>query len=241
MVAVGKLWGDAEFALRSPFSKLIYVYLISQPSITALGVVKLQEEKIAFDLKIDLNDVAEALEELETFGFLNVRIKESAYETFIIKAHFDSLPKSAVQMKRAREEGKTSTYRKQLLKIYDKDDFEQKTKFVPPTPEQVSKYALDLGFLVDGKVFVDYYGDNDWYNRNGKKVRNWQATCKRVWCREEDRIDFPDNAPKGAERFYITSEEGRIIVAEGWRNGQPTHSNFLYAEQLKEEYAKIYS
>ena len=238
MVPIGKLWGDAKFALRSPYTKLVYVYLISQPTITALGVVKLQPEKISFDLKLDDEQVSIALDDLKDNGFINIRIQEEGYDVFIIKSHFDSLPKSATQMKRAREEGKNSPYKKELLTIYTKGDFEQKTKFKPPKPEEVSQFALSLGHLVDGEAFVDYYSSNDWYNKNGKKVRSWKKTCERVWCREENKINFPDGAPKGFKTFYITLENGNIVVPERWRNGEPTHSNFLYADQLKEEYVK---
>ena len=237
MVKIGRLWGDASFGVLPPLHKLVYLYLITQPSITPLGVVQVLPNRIKLDLQMDDGQLQEAYDNLVP-RFVDKRIKEEFYDIFIIKSHFDSLPKSAAQMKKAREEGKNSPYRPQLLEIYSKDDFEQKNSFKEPTAQEVSEFALSLGYLVDGARFVEYYGDNDWFNRNGKKVRSWKKTCERVWCREENKIEFPDGAPKGAERFYIKTEEGRVIVPEGWRNGQPTHSNFLYAERLKEQYAK---
>ena len=163
-------------------------------------------------------------------------IEEDKMDIFIIKEHFLSLSKSKLNLRKAIDEGKSSRYRIELLAIYDKDDFRPSMSFTPPTAEEATEHGLSLGYVVNGKAFVDYYGSNDWYNKNNKKVRSWKLTLEKVWCREENKLTLVAGAPKGYEYFHITLPNGERLSPEGWRNGKPTHSNYLHAELLNEEY-----
>lgn len=142
-------------------------------------------------------------------------------------------------MRKAIDEGKSSIYQTELREIYTPEDFKNSTSFTPPTPDEVAAHALSKGHVVNGHTFVDYYASNDWYNKNNKKVRNWKATLERVWCREENKLELVDGAPKGFEYFHITLDNGDRISPESWKNDKPTHSNFLYAELLIEEFECI--
>ena len=240
MVKVGKLWGNARFASLLPISKLLYLYLISHPSITTLGVLELERDRIRLDLKITEDGVySKALLSLRDNGFIVwVPSEDDSFDTFIIKEHFLSLSKSKLNIRKAIDEGKSSPYQKELREIYEPSDFRPSMAFVPPTPEEVAEYALSKGYVVNGQTFVNYYSDNDWYNKNNKKVRSWRATLERVWCREENKLELVDGAPKGFEYFHINLDNGERVSPEGWRNKRPTHSNYIYAELLTEEFNK---
>lgn len=236
MVNVGKLWGDARFAWLDPHSKLLYLYLISQPSISTLGVLEIDREKIDIDLKLKGSEfVGFAIEELRGQEFL-IHIEEERFDVFIIKKHFLSLSKSKLNIRKAIDEGKSSRYQKQLRELYTPDDFKPPLSFTPPTPEEATNYALTLGYVVNGHTFVDYYASNDWYNKNNKKVRSWRLTLERVWCREENKLTFVDGAPSGYDYFHITLDNGDRVSPEGWRNGIPTHGNYLHEELLIQEF-----
>lgn len=238
MVDLRKKWGHANFTLLPPLSKLVFIYLASNPTISTLGVLELLPEVVITQLRIESEELYAALEELNKVGMIYTVPGQEPRIVVIIKAHYNSLNKSKANIRKGIDEGKSSPYRAHLRKLYTKDDFTSGTNFKPPTPAEVSQYALENGHLVDGRVFVDHYASNDWYNRNDKKVRNWKATCLKVWCRDENKIESPEGAPEGFEHFYVQTEEGEIIVPEGWTEIGPTHGSFLKAQILKEEYAK---
>jgi hypothetical protein len=238
MVKVGKLWGNARFSSLPPYSKLLYLYLVTHSSISTLGVLELSSDRIILDLGLkDFDQLVEYGKILDDEGFIRWITKDRVH-IFIIKEHFLSLPKSKLNIRKAVDEGKSSRYRKELLDIYDASDFKPTMAFVPPTPEEVTNYALSLGYVVNGKTFVDYYSDLDWHNKKNVKVRSWKKTLEKVWCRAENKLTLVSGAPKGYEYFHITSDSGERISPEGWRAGRPTHSNYLHAELLNDEYSR---
>lgn len=240
MVKVGKLWGDANFQFISPLSKLLYCYLISQPSISTLGILVLNTIKVDTDLKLDLGEyLDELLEELKDSGYIDFfYVEDRPTVVILVIDHFKSLPKSKSNIRKGIDEGKNSKgkIKELLLEYFTTEDFQDTTSFTPPTAQEVADYALSLGFLVNGKDFVEYYGDNDWYDKNNKKVRNWKAKCRKVWCRDTNKLKTVEGAPKGFEYFFVEIEEGNRIYPTAWVRGLPTHSNHLYAEYLIEEY-----
>tara|TARA_R110002167_G_scaffold331706_1_gene538420 strand:- start:66757 stop:67494 length:738 start_codon:yes stop_codon:yes gene_type:complete len=237
MVKVGKLWGDAEFNSLPLYSRFFYVFFCTQPSITTLGVVKVSLKRFEDD-GLTPHEIEGGLIALEQSNYI-YRIEGKAYDTFVVRDHFKSLAKSKGNIRKAKDEGKQSEG--ELLtvfqKMFTKEDFEDDT-FVPPTPQEVSDYALTKGYIVSGKVFCDWYGSNDWYNKNDKKVRNWKRTLVNVWCKEDNKLIAVKGAPKGFEYFYTTDSEGERLYPEYWKDGSPGHSNFLYTQTLIEEYGK---
>ena len=149
MVKVGKLWGDAYFSALSPFSKLLYLYLTSQTSISTLGVLVMKKESILLDLNAGITgdvELDESIDELVDGKYLH-HFKDGTFDVFIIKDHFLSLSKSKLNIRKAIDEGKSSRYRDELLTIYESSDFKPSMSFVPPTADEVTDYALSLGYL----------------------------------------------------------------------------------------------
>jgi len=231
MVKFGKLWGDADFASLSPNSKLLYCYLVSQPNITTLGVVSLFKDKILFDLSI--KDFDKSYRALLKKGYIR-GYEDSNVIHAVVVDHWKSLPKSKTNIRKALDEGKSASPK--LLKIFrevfKKGDFESNTSFKTPTPSEVSDYALSLGYLVNGKEFCEYYGSNDWYDKNNKLVRNWKQKLEKVWCRDKNKLEKAEGAPKGFEYFYVELESGERIFPTSWKDGLPQHGNFVYAQYL---------
>lgn len=184
----------------------------------------------------DKQDYLQAVEDLNDKKWIAKVGEEDFRDTFIIKEHFLSLSKSKLNLRKAIDEGKSSIWNKVLREIYEPDDFKSVTIFIPPTPEEATQHGLSLGYVVNGKTFVDHYASNDWYNVNNKKVRNWRQTLEKVWCKESNKLETAPNAPKGYEYFHITLDNGERVSPEGWRKGRPTHSNYLHTELLNDEY-----
>jgi hypothetical protein len=235
MVKVGKLWGDARFASLSPSSKLLYCYLTTQPNITTLGILDLYVERVNLDLGINSPDWFKTLKDKNLINYYWGDDEDTVH--VLVLDHYHSLAKSKANIRKGLDEGKNSKgiTKAMLLEVFTKSDFTNDS-FKAPSPQEVMEYALGLGYEVNGKAFVDYYADNDWYDKNNKKVRAWKSKVSKVWCREENKLETVKGAPKGFDYFFVDLEEGVRVFPESWKNGLPSHSNFLYAEYLTDKF-----
>lgn len=59
-----------------------------------------------------------------------------------------------------------------------------RTRFTPPTVEEVKKYCKERGNGIDAQQFCDYYQANGWVQGKGKPIKDWQAAV-RTWERWE--------------------------------------------------------
>lgn len=67
----------------------------------------------------------------------------------------------------------------------------KKTRFVPPTIEEVRTYCQERNNNIDPEAFIDYYSSQKWKKANGRPVENWQA-CIRTW--EKRNKDKPKSS-----------------------------------------------
>ena len=49
-----------------------------------------------------------------------------------------------------------------------------RTRFVPPTVEEIKAYCKKRKNKVDAQKFFDYYDAANWYDGNGKKMKSWK-------------------------------------------------------------------
>jgi hypothetical protein len=70
------------------------------------------------------------------------------------------------------------------------DDPPKKTKFIPPTLEEVTAYIQERGSPVDPVKFFNHYKTVNWY-RGKTKIQDWKA-CVITWEKTEK-----ESAPKG--------------------------------------------
>jgi hypothetical protein len=109
----------------------------------------------------------------------------------------------------------------------------------PPTPKEVTEYALSIGFKLDGEAFCDYYETRGWIPSGAKKqMSSWQAAV-RTWKRNtaakqtpsvsKDKFCFRcggNVGPDGKVRFQMLYKEGKpwctLNCYEKWvREGRP--------------------
>lgn len=70
----------------------------------------------------------------------------------------------------------------------EEDRIEENIKekpFKKPTPEEVTAYAKEIDFTLDGSHFVDYYESAGW-KMGKRKVKDWKA-CVRTWKRNDKK------------------------------------------------------
>lgn len=91
----------------------------------------------------------------------------------------------------------------------DKDNRECKrtrTRFIPPTVEDVRAYCIERNNGIDAEHFVDYYTSNGWIV--GKvKMKDWKATVRNWEKRESEQ---PVSKGKKDERKYCNTYQKEI-------------------------------
>lgn len=72
--------------------------------------------------------------------------------------------------------------------VYPSDikDRGARSRFIPPTVEEVKAYCQERGNNVDAEHFVAYYSSQRWKKANGQAVSDWKG-CVRTWEKKDDR------------------------------------------------------
>lgn len=77
-----------------------------------------------------------------------------------------------------------------------------RSRFVPPTVEEVAEYVRERGSKVDPQGFIDFYEAKGW--KMGKTpMKNWKAACRNAehWERWDKKKDDPFPDYSGGESF----------------------------------------
>ena len=72
----------------------------------------------------------------------------------------------------------------------------RRTRFTPPTVEEVKAYCAERGNHVDADRFVDFYTANGWTQGRGKPIKDWKA-CVRTW----ERSDREEQKAEGTSAY----------------------------------------
>ena len=110
------------------------------------------------------------------------KVLEVDYNILLVDA--DLLPKNAdikrknvnIYSKNAdiSKQSKVEESRVKESKVKSKADKPPRTRFVPPTLEEVRDYVKDRNSPVDPQKFFDYFSAGNWIDSKGQPVRNWK-------------------------------------------------------------------
>lgn len=99
----------------------------------------------------------------------------------------------------------------------------KRTRFTPPTVEEVEDYCRERDNGIDAEHFIDYYEARGWELSKGRKVKDWKA-CVRTWERNNRskpaRKAGEGKPPEPKERLNLESiirtlpEESQDAVRE---------------------------
>jgi len=82
-------------------------------------------------------------------------------------------------------------------------------KFIPPTKEEVEKFATDNGFPAQlGARAWQHYEDGNWHDTSGKQVVGWRQKVRTNWFNK-----YEDDNNAGNKRF-IKPKTGAAVYAE---------------------------
>ena len=89
----------------------------------------------------------------------------------------------------------SSTYVKHMENENENEDINKddnnkgkpkKSKFIPPSVDEVVKFFEDNGYTNGDKAW-NYYNDGDWKDKNGDQVSNWKQKMRMVWFKDENK------------------------------------------------------
>ena len=80
----------------------------------------------------------------------------------------------------------------------------KKTRFIPPSVDEVREYCDERGNDIDAQHFVDYYTARGWRLKN-TPVKDWKA-CVRTW--EKNSYGQPINRSGGNEFTALLEQMG---------------------------------
>lgn len=89
-----------------------------------------------------------------------------------------------------------------------------RSRFTPPSVDEVRAYCQERKNCIDPEAFVDYYTANGWVQGKGKPIKDWKATV-RTWERRDSQKKQQDDGP---EQTVDAAEIRRRI--EAMRAGQ---------------------
>ena len=107
-----------------------------------------------------------------------------------------------------KSKSKSKSIEKELeIDIDGKENIQKKTRFIPPTLEEVEAYCFERQNNVDPQKFIDHYSSNGWkVGRN--PMKDWKAAV-RTW--ERSAYDKPKiNAYVGNPFTELKRQEGYI-------------------------------
>ena len=71
-----------------------------------------------------------------------------------------------------------------------------RTKFIPPTLDQVNEYVMEKKLRVSAKKFFDYYEAGGWKDAKGNPVKNWKQKIL-TWDAHEPKKELSTNFSTG--------------------------------------------
>lgn len=240
-----KLWKLPKFKTISINSKLLFIYLISNPYLNLIGVYNLEFEFICLHTGLNEEELKNSIEELTLSNLIIVK-EYNNLNYFIIPFCFDNIYDK--QKSNDKIKSNLNSLPKELVDYLDSININDKLKiknYKLPDPIEVTEFALSLGYSINGKTFIDFYkkqgeikGFKDvLLDSKGSVVKNWKMKLTKVWCKKDNTIILPDNAPKGYEYLHIIVNN-TVYVPDNWVNGYPKSKDFLITKELCKEYER---
>jgi hypothetical protein len=181
-----------------------------------------------------------------------IRLRDDKFISFVKGDSMTFIILEGFAIKKPKGDATLSKY-KEILQEYPKKVRDllgiilsrESRVFKKPTPEEVNKYALEQGYLIQGGAFVSFYDNTSadmgvtdlWYDKRGTQVKDWRAKLRNVWFKPDRKFKIPEGAPKGYEYLYI-DYNGNIITPDFWKGGLPKSKEFYLNTLLKDEYKK---
>lgn len=242
-VNVSKLWGDAKFNNLTLTAKLLYLYLITNPSINYVGVVSLIPEISSHQIGMTMDEFKEASQELKDKNYIYIK-KYNDVIYFIIPSHFSTIAKSEAVLEKIKSNLKALPVDlKNYLESIGISSSAKEINIEKPTIEEIRAFCIVSGYNINAKDFYDFYESYStargrtkyWVDSKGRIVRDWRQKLQRVWFKPDRKVNVPKDAPQGYE-FFTVEVDGVQHYVDYWKDGKPFSKDFVVNKELKKEY-----
>lgn len=158
----------------------------------------MSRETMAKDLDLSKQSILNIINKLIDLGLLtrNVSTKHLRVTT-LFQEHINNYKNFTDGKESLLEQSKNFT--EIGKKTLPNNNTNNKNTFIRPKPEQVTEYAKELGFVLDGNHFVDHYEARGWLI--GKNpMKDWKAAV-RTWKRNSST--FTTNTPTQTTKISL--------------------------------------
>lgn len=94
----------------------------------------------------------------------------------------------------------------------------KRTRFSPPSPEDIREYCREKNITVDADRFIDYYSAQGWKLSNGNPMKDWKAAV-RNWSRDKRPVARSGTTNRFNDFEQRTYDYGAIEKALEMRGG----------------------
>lgn len=190
--------GSARFLTMPPSSRLLYYDLgmaADDDGVVEAFTVMRMTGAVEDDLKVLVSKGFVTLLNDELVSFIvdwskNNQIRKDRYQPSIYKELLVKLGAGNQRLPNGQPNGNQRLTQDSIGELSigeeNKADKPLRTRFSPPSIEEVRAYCVERGNTVDAERFCDYYAANGWIQGNGKPIKDWRATV-RTWERREEK------------------------------------------------------
>jgi len=152
----------------------------------------MSRETMAKDLDLSKQSILNIINKLVDLGLLTKNVSTKHLRvTSIFQEHINNYKNFTDGKESLLEESKNFT--ENGKKTLPNNNTNNKNTFIVPKPEQVSDYAKELGFTLDGNHFVDHYEARGWLIGKNK-MKDWKAAV-RTWKRNSSTFTTNTQQP----------------------------------------------
>ena len=194
--------GSARFLTMPPSSRLLYYDLgmaADDDGVVEAFTVMRTTGAVEDDLRVLVSKGFVSLLNDELVSFIvdwskNNQIRKDRYQPSIYKELLVKLGADNQRSTNGQPNGNQRLTQYRLVKDSvgegsigkeNRADKPPRTRFSPPSVEDVRAYCVERGNAVDAERFCDYYAANGWVQGKGKPIKDWRATV-RTWERRSD-------------------------------------------------------
>ncbi len=231
-------WNDPYVEELEPSGRLLYLYLITCPHTTNLGVLEVSVRRMAYETGLKEEEVKRLLAQAEAAGKV-VRDGNVLWVVNFVKHQASTSPRLVQSLRALYSALSSEKIRAAVLRTYpplfsgegvdtvgagcgeEKEEREKgrgRERFSPPSEEEVRAYCEERANGIDAGAFVDFYASRGW--KAGRvpmkdwraAVRTWEARQRsslRPAAREERNERAIRRAVERFESAALFREEGR--------------------------------
>ncbi len=151
------------------------------------NVLRLNCERIAFELRVSKDVVTSVIGEFDLFEF-----NDNNFSSLSVQKRLDERANKSEKARLSvnKRWSNTNVIRTQYDSNTIKESKVNENKVIYiPTVDEVELYFLEKGYTKECAIKAfNYYQENNWKDSRNNQVKNWKQKMQGVWFKEENKI-----------------------------------------------------